>query len=207
MTDNFEKDIDVLSKRLDRIDKMEVDLANYEQMERDIEKVIEPYQLNWELDCLSLPSAIQSILERKEQECEELKEERNEYFELMAIRTEVLAKIANKLGMNTGIIENKELFCKIDQLKAENERLKKEIRLYNCIDKWGTEQCHCACRCLGNEFCDTAEKKMKNIKQILAEIKEIAEEIDDECEYSCFASCAKKAKKQILNKISEVLDV
>lgn len=62
-------------------------------------------------------------LKRKEQECEELKEERNEYFELMAIRTEVLAKIANKLGMNTGIIENKELFCKIDQLKAENEHL------------------------------------------------------------------------------------
>ena len=75
MTDkqNFEKDIDVPSKRLDRIDKMEIDLANYEQMERDIEKIIEPYQLDWELDCLSLPSAIQSILERKEQECEELK--------------------------------------------------------------------------------------------------------------------------------------
>ena len=62
---------------------------------------------------------------RKEQECEELKEERNEYFELIAIRTEVLAKIANKLGMNTGIIENKELFCKIDQLKAENEKMSK----------------------------------------------------------------------------------
>ena len=70
---NFEKDIDVPSKRLDRIDKMEIDLANYEQMERDIEKIIEPYQLNWELDCLSLPTAIQSILERKEQEYEELK--------------------------------------------------------------------------------------------------------------------------------------
>jgi hypothetical protein len=77
MTDkqNFEKDINVPSKRLDRIDKMEIDLASYEQMERDIEKIIEPYQLNWELDCLSLPCAIQSILERKEQECEELKKE------------------------------------------------------------------------------------------------------------------------------------
>lgn len=63
------------SKRLDRIDKLEIDLANYEQMERDIEKIIEPYQLHWELDCLSLPSTIQSILERKEQECEELKKE------------------------------------------------------------------------------------------------------------------------------------
>ena len=75
---NFEKDIDVPSKRLDRIDKMEIDLSNYEQMELDIEKIIEPYQLNWELDCLSLPSAIKSILERKEQECEEWKETLNE---------------------------------------------------------------------------------------------------------------------------------
>lgn len=75
---NFEKDIDVPSKRLDRIDKMEIDLANYEQMERDIEKIIEPYQLNWELDCLSLPNAIQSILERKEQECEDWQETLNE---------------------------------------------------------------------------------------------------------------------------------
>lgn len=81
MTDkqNFEKDIDVPSKRLDRIDKMEIDLANYEQMERDIEKIIEPYQLDWELDCLSLLSAIQSILERKEQECEQLKAELQKY--------------------------------------------------------------------------------------------------------------------------------
>ena len=73
-----ENDIDVPSKRLDRIDKMEIDLANYEQMERDIEKIIEPYQLDWELDCLSLPSAIKSILERKEQECERLKHD-NDY--------------------------------------------------------------------------------------------------------------------------------
>lgn len=88
------------------------------------------------------PKAIRQIafdlykqLKRKGQECEELKEECNEYFELMAIRTEVLAKIANKLGMNTGIIENNELFCKIDQLKVENEKLDKEVKLlrqYKC---------------------------------------------------------------------------
>ena len=38
---NFEKDINVPSKRLDRIDKMEIDLSNYEQMELDIEKIID----------------------------------------------------------------------------------------------------------------------------------------------------------------------
>ena len=69
--------------------------------------------------------SLKEQLKRKEQECEELREERNEYFELMAIRTEILAKIANKLGMNTGIIENKELFYRINQLKIENEELKK----------------------------------------------------------------------------------
>ena len=81
---NFEKDINVPSKRLDRIDKMEIDLANYEQMERDIEKIIEPYQLDWKLDCLSLPSVVQSILERKEQECEALRMSENEAGEIIA---------------------------------------------------------------------------------------------------------------------------
>ena len=106
------------------------------------------------------PKAIRQIafdlykqLTRKEQECEELKEERNEYFELMAIRTEVLAKIANKLGMNTGIIENKELFCKIDQLKAENEHLSEKEE----------EAKH---------YLEEAEK----FKKCLTEIKEIAKE-------------------------------
>jgi len=51
-----------------------------------------------------------------------------------------------------------------NQFKNENERLKKEIRLYDCIDKWGTKECHCACRCLGNDFCDSADKKITELK-------------------------------------------
>ena len=93
----------------------------------------------------------------------------------------------------------------LDQLKAENERLKKEIRLYDCIDKWGTEQCRCACRCLSNEFCDAAEEKMKNIKQTLAKIKEICKK------ESGWVNCsdnkpteAAQFAQQILQKISEV---
>ena len=88
------------------------------------------------------------------------------------------------------------------KLEAENERLKKEIRLYDCIDKWGTEQCHCACRCLGNEFCDAAEEKMKNIKQTLAEINRMAENT------YCLTNTTNKDmanfSKQIFQKISEV---
>ena len=43
------------------------------QIIEKIEEIIAPYQTEIELDCLSLPIAIESILERKEQECEELK--------------------------------------------------------------------------------------------------------------------------------------
>ena len=54
-------------------------------------------------------------------ELEQLKEEYNEIFKLMAIRTEVLAKIANKLGINDAIIKNEDVFNKINQLKAKEQ--------------------------------------------------------------------------------------
>lgn len=81
----------------------------------------------------------------KEQEC-------NEYFELMAIRTEVLAKIANKLGINTAIIENKEIFNKIDQFKRVEQKLEK-IKLDNQRE--------------------TYWKEYKKLKQALTEIKDV----------------------------------
>ena len=120
-----DKDIDVPNKRLDRIDKMEIDLANYEQMERDIEKVIEPYQLNWELDCLSLHNAFQSILERKEQECDELRG---------VIRKDicshyVLAECSQK-HHNNCVGRNQ---C-IKDLEQECEELKKELDITNCAN-------------------------------------------------------------------------
>lgn len=123
---------------------------------------------------------------RKEQECEELKEERNEYFELMAIRTEVLAKIANKLGMNTGIIENKELFCKIDQLKAENEILKEKLVISS-----------------------NSDKKTLKIIQTLTEIKEIMKKHCRKCKkhkFYYFQLCCTCKYTEILQKISEVQD-
>ena len=86
------------------------------------------------------------------------------------------------------------------ELKAENERLKKEIRLYDCIEKWGTEQCHCACRCLGNEFCKDADKKINKLKQTLTEIKDIAEELLQTKIPFC------EIYGRIIDKISEVED-
>ena len=50
-------------------------LARKTQVIDEIEEVIKPYQEQIELDALSLPIAIESILERKTQECEELKEQ------------------------------------------------------------------------------------------------------------------------------------
>ena len=184
---NFEKDIDVPSKRLDRIDKMEIDLSNYEQMELDIEKIIEPYQLNWELDCLSLPSAIQSILERKEQECEKLKEDLIE------------AKAHGDYLNNLALSETLNLVSEqLDQLKAENEDLKKNLN-EGCL----------------HSLTLMTEKRV--LLKTLTEIKEIAE-VEIECktyeiEHDCFNETRCKAlnehidfTEQILQKISEVED-
>ena len=163
-------------------------------------------------------------LKRKEQECEELEEERNEYFELMAIRTEVLAKIANKLGMNTGIIENNELFCKIDQLKAENEKMSKgyaelteivspymdDFTGYN-EELGGFDIVLCVKELLQqldqlkaeNDLYKNAHKteqdRRRSYENALVEIKEIA----DKCfRHTAWEEYAKQLK-QILQKISE----
>lgn len=136
---------------------------------------------------------VEQLLKRKEEECE--------FSNLRIIQLqETLSQYETDLSTKDCILET----CKAQykELEAENERLKKEIRLYACIDKWGTEQCHCACRCLGNEFCDAAEEKMKNIKQTLANIKEIAK-----YELNNLTESAVNGGRyvEILNKISEVL--
>ncbi len=76
----------------------------------------------------------------------------------------------------------------IATLVEENKRLKKEIKLHDCIDKWGIRECHCACRCLGNEFCTDAEKKINEFKTKLEKIKELCQVPNEpyynsECEF------------------------
>ena len=146
---------------------------------------------------------LQQQLKAKEQECE--------FSNLRIIQLqETLSQYETDLSTKDCIVET----CKAQykELEAENERLKKEIRLYACIDKWGTEQCHCACRCLGNEFCDAAEEKMKNIKKTLENIKEIAKKTLNMVDYKTYFKRDNKSLKQegfkalneILQKISEV---
>lgn len=64
-------------------------------------------------------------LEQKNEELkaqvDEWKENCNNNFELVAIRTKLLTDIANKLGLNTAIIERKDVFDKIDKLQSKEQ--------------------------------------------------------------------------------------
>ena len=140
-----------------------------------------------EKQCNFYITSIEKQLKEKEQECE--------FSNLRIIQLqETLSQYETDLSTKDCIVET----CKAQykELKAENERLKKEIRLYDCIDKWGTEQCRCACRCLGNEFCDVAEEKMKNIKQTLENIKEIAKKTLNMVDYKTYFKRDNKSLKQ-----------
>lgn len=94
----------------------------------------------------------------------------------------------------------------IEELQAENDRIKSELMQTNCyldadkeiIDKLKGENKHL------NDLLNQSLKDYDKSMQILAEIKEIAEKIEDECGYLGFGSCANKAKEQILQIISEV---
>jgi hypothetical protein len=57
-----------------------------------------------------------------------------------------------------------------------------------------------------NDLLNQALKELEKTRETLTEIKEIAEEIEEECGYLGFGSCANEAKEQILQKISEVED-
>lgn len=101
------------------------------------------------------------------------------------------------------------------ELEQENERLKKEVRLYDCISKWGEKECHCACRCLGNEFCNDADKRINKYKSALEEIREkiksLNKDICNNCGWYNTDNCQPNGYVchdliEIKNKINEVLN-
>lgn len=47
-------------------------------------------------------------------------------------------------------------------------------KMKKCNEKYPGE-CHCAFRCLSNEFCDAAEIRIKNLKEELQQMKEKVE--------------------------------
>ena len=92
-------------------------------------------------------------------------------------------------------IRNEDL-KQIDELKQENKQIKKDVQLFKCLDTFGESECHCACRCLGNEFCEDADKKINTYRSALEEIRNLVKghKIADEVRL-----------KSILDKIEEVL--
>ena len=69
---------------------------------------------------------------------------------------------------------NKDCYYKqLKRLEQENKKLKKDVQLFKCLDTFGESECHCACRCLGNEFCEDADKKINAYRSALEEIREI----------------------------------
>ena len=130
-------------------------------------------------------------------ELEQLKEEYNEIFKLMAIRTEVLAKIANKLGINDAIIKNEDVFNKIDQLKAKEQECNQltqtliEIKaiveeVYNdCDGCYGDSDTNCDVDCID---C-TLGGKAKLAEEILKKINDCKLETNDEITFKELKNC------------------
>ena len=88
---------------------------------------IEKWKHQAELDS-DTTDRLSKELEDKNQEIEELKAQVDEWkencnnnFELVAIRTKLLTDIAIKLGLNTAIIERKDVFDKIDKLQSKEQ--------------------------------------------------------------------------------------
>jgi hypothetical protein len=93
---------------------------------------------------------------------------------------------------------------KIVELEQKNKELKKDVQLFKCLDTFGESECHCACRCLGNEFCEDADKKINKYRSALEEILEIIRADCKKCtaECDCDDDCT---RYKIKNKINEVL--
>ena len=130
-------------------------------------------------------------------ELEQLREEYNETFKLMAIRTEVLAKIANKLGINDAIIKNEDVFNKIDQLKTKEQECNQltqtllEIKaiaeeVYNDCDAcYGDSDTNCDVDCID---C-TLGGKAKLAEEVLKKINDCKLETNDEITFKELKNC------------------
>lgn len=181
---------------------------------------------NYDEPCTDYPNCIYKRLKRKEQECEELKGKlkyiRDENVHLKESATD---EQMDFLALNNYI---RTLEFQIDQLKAENEELKREKRnFYNFLTNkynygsfrpmWGTYLLKRFFKeDLGDFFDEAAyemadtigekEKQLDRYSQTLTEIKDIAEDVIKNVSDRCIETTPMySVHKQILQKISEVL--
>ena len=130
-------------------------LARKTQIIDEVEEVIKPYQEQIELDALSLPIAIESILERKTQECDiwknqvliideeavtvEVTQKQFEEYLKLKQECEKLSILAQEESARNAYIEY-ELNDKLKQKTQECENLKAEEKyLKQCCEKAGEE--------------------------------------------------------------------
>lgn len=113
-------------------------LKRKEDLINEIEDVIKPYQEEIEADAFSLPSAIKSVLQRKEQECEELKERiKCNCFDPKSNNNRCISynRIAEDYEKDLKHLKNKIAECeKYEQLFDElDKRVSNCIEIYDCI--------------------------------------------------------------------------
>lgn len=166
-------------------------------------------------------------LEQKNEELkaqvDEWKENCNNNFELVAIRTKLLTDIAIKLGLNTAIIEHKDVFDKIDNLQSkehELEEIKKEFQVECLQDNITGKRTYRSLKViklkeeLEEDFEETkedlrecefdrniAQLEANKYKQALEEIEGFIEVVSGECrisemEWGSIQDIINKAKEQ-----------
>ena len=186
--------------------RIEIDKEEYKDLIETKEEFLKTVR---KLDNITIENIkLTDKLQEKEQECEELKEDRERW----------------KSNFNGKVSAIEELLQKFDQLNAEKESLKESLKMFSSTLDWALKsQVELYKRQIDSSVPDDweyeevlvlVEQYIEKIKQTLAEIKEIAE-VEIECktyeiENDCFNETRCKALnehidfiKQILQKISE----
>lgn len=186
-------------------------LAHKTQLIDEVEEVIKPYQEQIELDALSLPIAIESILERKEQECEELKIQLMQKDEVNTfVNTFFNAPLEGWSSDPCGICESKNNY---EQLKQEYENLKAEEKfLKQCCTKAGEELAKHSFDYDGKEknlvvqameLNEKYEKFENALEEIEQELKEDIYCESQECGCDDYEECLRCTKNIILDIVNK----
>ena len=173
---------------------------------------------------------LEQQLKAKDQECEELKEGYSELTDIVSSYMDDFTGYNEELGGFDIVLCVKELMEQLDQLKAENDGLKtmlKDLSYENQKFCYQIEEQTKQLEPFKDEYfkgldnvaiAKLAKKSIRitaensKLEQTLIEIKEIVENMNEECFYDDFDcmncdmqnGCTYFNKKQILQKISEV---